>query len=251
MSESEKKKNNKRNNKEKKNNKRNNKEKNNKGSILVICAHSDDQIIGVGGTMAKYAKEGYDVHTIILSFGESVKPHVKREIIAKTRIKEAQRADKIIGGKSVTFIGLRENHFEEDFKRRGIDKNLKKIIRKLRPAKIFTHSGDDAHPDHRATFRIVLRMYKESKLNADLYAFEVWHLFNIKKRNKPKLVVDTSNTFKTKMKALKTFKSQIDLSTFYNYLVLNNFLFFTIYIRDLINGIKHSTKYAEVFYKVR
>lgn len=222
-----------------------------KGSVLVVCAHSDDQIIGVGGSMAKYAKKGYDIQTIILSFGEGVKPHVRREIISKIRIKEAQKADKVIGGKGVTFLGLKEGRFENDLKKRDIKENLKKIIRNIRPVKIFTHSSDDAHPDHRATFRIVLDVYKAMKLKSDLYTFEVWNILNLKKRDKPKLMIDTSETFKTKMKALKAFKSQIELSTFYNYLVLNNFLFFTIHIRDWLNGIKNNTKYAEVFYKVR
>jgi LmbE family N-acetylglucosaminyl deacetylase len=222
-----------------------------KGSVLVICAHSDDQIIGLGGTIAKYAKEGFDVHTIVLSFGEKVKPHLRREIISKTRIKESQRADKIIGGKGVIFIGLKENHFEEDFDNRGIADNFKKIIAGLKPIKIFTHSVDDAHPDHRAAFRVVLKIYNQMKLKSDLYTFEIWHLINIKKRDKPKLVIDISDTFKTKIKALKAFKSQINLSTFYNYLVLNNFMFFLMYIKDMLNGIKYNTKYAEVFYKVK
>jgi LmbE family N-acetylglucosaminyl deacetylase len=124
-------------------------------------------------------------------------------------------------------------------------------LQKLRPVKIFTHSSDDAHPDHRAALRLVLKAYNEVKLKSDLYTFEVWHLLNIKKRSKPKLVVDTSDTFKTKIKALKAFKSQIDLSNFYNYLVLNNFLFFLVYIKDTFNGIKHNMKYAEIFYKIR
>jgi LmbE family N-acetylglucosaminyl deacetylase len=222
-----------------------------KGSILVICSHSDDQVLGVGGAIAKYAAEGYEIHTVVMSFGESFKPHLRREIISKTRIKESQRADKILGGHGVIFLGLKEMRFEEDFDKRGISKNFKNIIAKLKPVKIFTHSADDAHPDHRATFRIVLKSYKEMKLKADLYTFEVWHLINLKKRNKPKLVVDISGTFKTKIKALKAFKSQIDLSNFYNYLVLNNFLFFLVYIKDALNGIKYNTRYAEVYYKIR
>ncbi|MBN2052994.1 PIG-L family deacetylase [Candidatus Woesearchaeota archaeon] len=222
-----------------------------KGAVLVICSHSDDQIIGLGGTIAKYASEGYDVHTIIMSFGEGVKPHIRRDIVSKARIKEAQRADKIIGGKGVIFIGLKESRFEEDFEKRGISENFKKIITNIKPVKIFTHAADDAHKDHRACFRIVLKTYKQMKLKADLYTFEVWHLINLKKRNKPKLIVNTSDTFNIKIKALKAFKSQIDLSTFYNYLVLNNFFFFLIYIKDVWNGIKNNSKYAEVFYKIR
>lgn len=222
-----------------------------KGSILVICAHSDDQIIGAGGALTKYAREGYDVHTIILSFGESVKPHLRREVISKARIREAQKADRIIGGKGVIFLGLRELHFEEDFAKRGIENNFMKLIKRINPVKIFTHASDDAHPDHRATFRMVLKTYKRMGLEAELYMFEVWHLINLKKRNKPKLVVDTSTTFPTKIQALKVFKSQIDLSTFYNYFVLNNFFFFLVHVKDMLNGLRHGFKYAEVFYKVR
>jgi LmbE family N-acetylglucosaminyl deacetylase len=222
-----------------------------KGSILVICAHSDDQIIGAGGAIVKYAREGYDIHTIILSFGEGVKPHLRREVISKARVKEALKADKIIGGKGVVFLGLKELHFEEDFEKREMEKNFKEMIRRLKPVKIFTHASDDAHPDHRATFRMVFRTYKRLGLKSELYMFEVWNLLNLKKRNKPRLVVDTSETFKTKIAALKAFKSQIDLFTFYNYLVLNNFFFFLIYIKDTLKGIKYSTKYAEVFYRVR
>ncbi|MBN2459854.1 PIG-L family deacetylase [Candidatus Woesearchaeota archaeon] len=222
-----------------------------KGSILVICAHSDDQVIGAGGALAKYANEGYDIHTIIMSFGESVKPHLRREVITKVRVKEAQKADRIIGGKGIIFLGLKELHFEEDFAKRGIENNFKRIVKKFKPVKIFTHASDDAHPDHRATFRMVLKTYKRLGLKSELYMFEVWHLVNLKKRNKPKLVVDTSSTFRIKVQALKAFKSQIDLFTLYNYLVLNNFFFFLIHIKDALNGIKYRTKYAEVFYKVR
>ena len=99
-----------------------------KGSILVICSHSDDQVLGVGGAIAKYADEGYDIHTVVMSFGESFKPHMRREIISKTRIKESQRADKILGGRGVIFLGLKEMRFEDDFDKRGISKNFKNII---------------------------------------------------------------------------------------------------------------------------
>jgi LmbE family N-acetylglucosaminyl deacetylase len=222
-----------------------------KGSILVICSHSDDQIIGVGGTMAKYAKEGYEIHTLIMSFGEGVRPHMKREVITRQRVIEAQKADKIIGGSGVTFLGLKESHLEEDFDNRQIYDKLERIIKKINPVKIFTHASDDAHKDHRATFRIVFKLHRRMKLSADLYTFEIWHIINLKKRNKPRLVVDISDTFETKVKALKAFKSQIDLATFYNYLVLNNFFFFLIHIKDMINGITYNTRYAEVFYKIR
>jgi len=231
--------------------KKSRKAKSRKGSILVICSHSDDQIIGVGGTIAKYAKEGYDIHTIILSFGEGIRPHLRREVITKKRVLEAQKADSIIGGKGVTFLGLKEMRFEEDFDRRGIDTRLRNIISEINPTKIFTHAADDAHPDHRATFRIVFHLHRMMRLKSDLYTFEIWHLLNLTKRNKPKLVVDTSATFDLKIQALKAFKSQIDLAAFYNYITINNFFFFLVHIKDMLNGIRNGMRYAEVFYKIR
>ena len=99
-----------------------------KHPILIVCAHSDDQIIGAGGTMAKYAGQGFEVHTVIMSFGEGVRPHVKREFVAKTRIKESQKADKIIGGSGVTFLGLKEAQFEKDFKK--IDFSIQQRVKK-------------------------------------------------------------------------------------------------------------------------
>jgi LmbE family N-acetylglucosaminyl deacetylase len=225
--------------------------KRSKGCILVICAHSDDQVLGCGGATAKYAREGYDIQTVIFSFGENVKPHIRREVITKIRVKESQRADRILGGKGVRFIGVREMHFEEDFQRRNIQSNFNNIIRELNPVKIFTHAADDAHPDHRMVLKLVLRAYRMLHLGCELYTFEIWHLFNLKKRKKPKLYIDTTSTFQKKIEALKAFRSQINLSNFYNYLVLNNFFFFVVYIKDFINGLKHGTRFAEVFYKLR
>ncbi|MFA4887817.1 MAG: PIG-L family deacetylase, partial [Candidatus Nanoarchaeia archaeon] len=40
-----------------------------KETILVFAAHPDDEIIGVGGTIAKYAQEGKDVIVTIFSDG--------------------------------------------------------------------------------------------------------------------------------------------------------------------------------------
>src|SRR5512137_2295312 len=54
-------------------------------SVLIICAHSDDQVFGPGGTVAKYAKEGKRVHTIIFSYGEKGMPIHNREYAVRTR----------------------------------------------------------------------------------------------------------------------------------------------------------------------
>ncbi|MDO4547082.1 MAG: PIG-L family deacetylase, partial [Clostridia bacterium] len=41
--------------------------------ILVIAAHPDDELLGVGGTVARHAMQGDEVYTIIMCEGESLR----------------------------------------------------------------------------------------------------------------------------------------------------------------------------------
>ncbi len=223
-----------------------------KGNILVFCAHSDDQVLGAGGAMARYARNGYDVYTFIFSYGEGSHPHVQLKHIATTRVKESQEADSIIGGKGVFFFGAKDGNIKGDFEKRKRMKNLKDVLMKYKPVKVFTHSVDDMLPDHRGVRQLVLKAYddlnKKEGFKCDVYTFDVWNLWNVRKREKPVLVVDITGYFKYKVKALHSFKSQI---SFFSHTFLVNFLYVGSYIKAVFNGLKHGYRFAEVFYKVR
>ena len=224
----------------------------NKGNILVICAHSDDQVLGPGGAMAKYAREGYNVYTFIFSYGEVSHPHLKRGSVAKTRVNESKEADTIIGGKGVFFLGLKDGQMKNDFERKKMMPKLKRILVDYKPKKIFTHSSDDMLPDHRFIREITLKTYdllrKETNMKSDIYSFDVWNIWNFKKRKDPRLVVDITGTFKYKIKALHEFRSQINIFS-HTYLV--NILYIAVYVSAFMNGLKYGFKAAEVFYKQR
>ena len=213
-----------------------------KETILVFCAHNDDQIIGPGGTLAKYAKEGKQFKTYVFSYGVSSHIHYKEGVIIQTRIKEAYESDKIMGGSGIFYFGLKEGKFEKEVKQKKIDEKIKKIIKKEKPSKIFTHSFDDPHPDHRAAVKIITKIVGDIKYKVDVYSFDVWNPFNIRKRGSPKLVVDISKTFKTKIKAFFAHRSQ-KMSIFS--------LIAGIYLKNWIDGFRNKCKYAEVFYKIR
>jgi LmbE family N-acetylglucosaminyl deacetylase len=215
-----------------------------KGSIVVICAHSDDQIFGLGGAMAKYAKEGWDIYTIVFSFGEKSHPHFKPREIRKIRIEESVRANKIIGGKQVVFLGLGEGHLEEEYLKKKGKERITHLLRLYKPDKIFTHAPDDPHYDHRAVFKIVSKTMTSLKLDCTLYSFTVWNFFSFRKDARPKLVVDISGTFSKKVAALKCFRSQIN---FFSYVLFNNILYLSVFVKAVFFGIRHGVKYAEVF----
>jgi len=209
-------------------------------NILVICAHNDDQIIGAGGTLAKYSKLGKKINTLIFSFGENSHPHLKPSIIIKTRVAESHKSDKIIGGSGVYYLGLREGKFL--YSKKQVKYEIKKIIKQNKPSKIFTHSIDDPHPDHRAVFKIISEIANEIKNNCDIYSFGVWNPIKLRRRNVPKLVVDITNTFNKKIKAFKAHKSQ-------KMAILP--LMWNVYLKAMMNGWNNGVKYAEVFYKIK
>ncbi|MDO8740104.1 MAG: PIG-L family deacetylase [Candidatus Woesearchaeota archaeon] len=211
-------------------------------SIIVICSHSDDQIFGPGGTLAKYAKEGKEIYTIVLSYGESSHPHFQRKVAVETRVDEAKKADEVIGGKGVVFIGLKEGKFRLQAEEKNMKENIKKIIKKIKPSKIFTHTSDDPHKDHRETYQLVMEIADELSYKGDVYSFAIWNPLKIGKRNLPKLVVDISDTFKTKINALNCFESQ-KLSLL--------FLLWSVYLKAIVNGLKNKCRFAEVFWKER
>ena len=217
-------------------------EKNIDENILVFCAHSDDQIFGPGGALAKYAKEGKKIYTYIFTYGELTHPHFKRQVIIKIRVKESQKADAEIKGEGVSFFGLSETKFLEESKEKGIHEKIRDIIKEKTPTKIFTHNADDPHADHRAVNKIVLDAIEEVKSNADVYAFDVWSPLSLAYRKNPKLVVDISKTFKIKLKALRHFESQK---------LAMIMLLWSVYAKAIKNGIFNGYRYAEVFYKIR
>lgn len=213
-----------------------------KETILVIAAHNDDHIIGAGGALTKYAKEGKRVRTIICSFGEKSHPHLRKEVIVERRVKESIKADKIMGGAGVAYLGVREGHFEEDFKARDIEQKLVWIIKKEHPSKIFTHGIDDLHGDHKSVYRLVMKLIEKGKITCPVYSFDIWSLIKLRKRNLPRLVVDISDTFNTKIKAFLIHESQT--------LAIWSLLWKLI-LKDWLSGLIHGYKYAEVFYKLK
>jgi hypothetical protein len=72
--------------------------------------------------------------------------------------------------------------------------------------------------------------------------FDVWNVFNFKKRHYVKIIVDVSDTFDMKIKALKMFTSQ-QRSLFW--------LMWTVYLRAWHSAREIKVKKAETFYKIR
>ena len=213
-----------------------------KETILVFGAHSDDFVIGAGGTILNYAKEGKRVISVVFSYGEKSHPWIKERIIKTLRSKEAFEASKILKCKTI-FFDLKEFNFLDQVKNKEIEEQLLKIINKNKPSKIFTHGNEDPHPDHQSVFKITLQLFEKIDYlpKPSLYTYSIWNPVSFSS-NYPALYLDISKTFWTKLKALMVFKSQ-RLHLIYPFILL--------VIRSIHYGIKIKKKAAEKFYRIK
>ncbi|USN98722.1 MAG: PIG-L family deacetylase [Phycisphaeraceae bacterium] len=129
--------------------------------ILVVGPHPDDQELGMGGTIARLAEQGHDVLLLDMTNGEPT-PFGD----PATREKEAEAARLILspeGGREVrrVCIDLPNRYVEHTIEARHA---VAGVIRAHQAEIIFTPYPEDAHPDHRATTRIVEDARFDAKL---------------------------------------------------------------------------------------
>jgi len=207
-------------------------------NIIVFCAHSDDSEISIGGTILKYSLD-YNIIKLILSSGENSTPHLHEEYIINERIKETERISRKMGIKENIYFHLIDGKLQKFKNDEGILNQVRDIILKYRPAKIFTLTPIDPHPDHRAANEITLNAPKLSKYECPVYGYEVWNLIKLRQ---PMVYEDITEFFRKKVQLMREFRSQ--WISIYALLI-------PTYIRAIRNGGKIKKKYAERFFKLK
>lgn len=171
---------------------------NGKKPILVFGAHPDDIEIGMGGTIAKFPKEEYDVHMVIMTLPNFTEIDKKEQ-----RRQEALMSAKIMGVKSPVFLDL----VPEDitFSRNLVTK-IDQLIGKYRPLAVFTQWIGDSHQDHYVLTKSVMAAARDV---ADLFMYETTIPGGItEKPFRPQLFVDIKDFIDSKKDALNVFESQ-------------------------------------------
>ncbi|MBI4983482.1 PIG-L family deacetylase [Candidatus Woesearchaeota archaeon] len=213
-----------------------------KDSIIVFGAHSDDFVIGAGGTIANYVKEGKKVISIVFSYGEKSHPWLKPEVIKRTRSREAFDAGNIMNCRMYMF-NLEELKFYESYKQKNIEPELLKLMEHERPSKVFTHSQEDPHPDHQAANRITLELWKKLTFTPkpEVYTYSVWNPVSFHTIY-PALYINITKSFSAKLKALKAFRSQ-QIQIAYPVLLLM--------FRAIKDGFKIGALFGEKFFRIK
>lgn len=216
-------------------------------TVFVFCAHSDDQVFGAGGTIAKLHDEGYTIITIILSQGEMSHPWLEKENLAKARMSESYEASKILGIYQTIFFDLPEDRIYEYFEENPkFQDRIIELLEKHAPDKIFTHGSEDPHPAHRHVFRLVsesiLQVREAHEYDPEVYLYDVWTLANYKRVSRSYVYFDISETFDLKIEALREFGRTQKVALIA--------LWATVYIRAFFAGISSRYRLAERFSRI-
>ena len=127
--------------------------------LLVIAAHPDDELLGCGGSIAKYLNEGVLVKVLFLGEGSTCRyddPTCKEAVAAiKERNLLAVEASEAIGVNDFEFHNLPCGRFDQT-PIIIVNKIIESVIRKFRPDTVFTHSEGDSNNDHRITYRATI-----------------------------------------------------------------------------------------------
>lgn len=122
--------------------------------LLGVFAHPDDETLGTGGTLAKYASEGVEVHVVCATRGErgryrDGRDHPGPEALGRIREAELRAAARVLGVREVSFLDYRD----KDLDRADPGEVIGKIVshlRRIRPQVVLTFAPDGGygHPDH-------------------------------------------------------------------------------------------------------
>lgn len=179
--------------------------------LLAFAAHPDDTELSCAGTLSLHASSGKKVGVIDFTRGE-----MGTRGTPEIRKREAEESAKILG------LAIRENlDFEDAFFVNDKEHQLEvvKAIRKYQPEIILANAIYDRHPDHARASNLVVESCFLSGLakveTRDLKGKQqtpwrpkvVYHYIQ-SQFIQPDFIVDVSDHWETKMKAIRAFKSQ-------------------------------------------
>jgi bacillithiol biosynthesis deacetylase BshB1 len=177
--------------------------------IAGICAHPDDAELVMGGTLARETGRGRRVALVDLTRGEAGSRGTP-----EIRAAEATAAARVLGVAHRETLGLPDARLSVNPDARD---TIVEALRRLRPRVVILQHWEQRHPDHAVASRLVydasfvagLRSYRPELGPAFRPQKLVYALTTSEGSDvTPGFVVDITETFETKMRAVAAFDSQ-------------------------------------------
>ena len=180
--------------------------------VLVIAPHHDDEVLGCGGIIAKYAKEKNDVYVCIATKASEPLYTKKDDEIDR---KECENAHKLLGVKKTIYFDFPAAMLE-DVHRYELNDAFIKLIQDIKPDEVYIPHRGDMQIDHKMisdACMVALRPRYEHHVKR-IYAYETlseteWDIQNSTNAFIPNVYVDITKYIDVKINAMKAYKSKI------------------------------------------
>lgn len=186
-------------------------------SILILAAHPDDEVLGCGGTIAKFADEGAIVHVAFLADGVFSRAggEADQQLELAARHTAARKSCEILGVKSVSFGDFPDNRMDMT-PLLDITQAVEILIAKHQPKMVFMHHVGDVNIDHRRMHEAVVTACRPQLGHPvkTLLCFEVpssteWQFSGSAPAFTPNWFVDISTTLERKLAALEAYSTEL------------------------------------------
>ncbi len=186
--------------------------------ILVFAPHPDDEILGCGGTMAKYSAQGTEVYVCIVTSGQ---PPVfdNSEAVAKgwphTLYPEIVKSHGVIGVKETVFLQLPCVLLERE-PRHIVNRSIGELVQRVKPDVVFIPHFGDMQKDHAIVSEAVMVAVrpKYDHVPRQVYAYETlseteWNIPHAANAFLPDTFIDISKELTLKLEAMRCYESQL------------------------------------------
>lgn len=121
-------------------------------TVLVLAAHPDDEVLGVGGAIARHAAAGDAVHIVIAAEGATARDSARDAAARQSELNSLEQAGRAaaaaLGASSVRFLGFPDNRCDR-VELLDLVKAVESAIDETHPHTVYVHHAGDVNIDHR------------------------------------------------------------------------------------------------------
>jgi LmbE family N-acetylglucosaminyl deacetylase len=150
-----------------------------KMKVLVIAAHLDDELLGVGGTILKHVAAGDEAIICIVTKGDEDRWDAKQ---LKEEREQAKKIDRLLGVKRRIYCELPAVKLNT-VAAGDLNSKITGVVEDVKPDVIYTHFENDINDDHRLIFNAVMVATRPTKRRIKVACFET--LSSTEWNNKP------------------------------------------------------------------
>ena len=181
------------------------------GPVLVVAPHADDEVLGAGGTIARLAAAGAEVHVAIVTAGRS--PRFSADQVRTVRA-EAAAAHRTLGVTQTHYLDTPAAELDL-FGHAELNTAIGDVVRRVAPMTVLAPHPGDIHLDHQLCFQsalVALRPH-QTAYPRRLFTYETlsetnWNAPYLTPGFHPTLFVDITDTLQRKLDAFALFVSQ-------------------------------------------